>query len=170
MGVGGIPTDLSTILRTFRDKLIDDGVFTDSTCWLSATPDVLKYPPSDRFIVVSPGDQNFEQPIIAGTGNRALAVDGTVNLTFRSRLNLDELPRSDVYLTDDSLGLLPGINCIIASLSMYMPKDSEGNSIFSEPARPVRIYPPELERGNEQGWGKVQLSWEVRWNQQVTCP
>src|SRR5579884_2855511 len=123
-------TDLATILAAARDKLVADGVFAASACFLTLNPDDLRFPPSDQFAAVCPGPQRINTGVYVGGGRDIVVVEGQLTVSLWCRLALDQQPRDDSYLTDATLGALRRWRCVVNSLLLYQPLDGGGNQLL----------------------------------------
>lgn len=158
---------MSGILVAVRDKLINDGLFPASACYISLTPDVNLYPPTDQFAVVSPGTQTPDPGVVMGGGNITMLFVGEVIVTLWSRLATDEIQRDETYLTDASLGAVAAITCMLTSLQLYMPENQDGSWMLSEPMRLTAMDAPE--RVQNVQWGKTSMLFEMQWLQRLEC-
>lgn len=168
MGVP-ISTNLQTLLTFMRNKLVSDGVFDTSLCYLGLYPQHLDSETADIFCVITPGRQVAEQPQLTGEGNYMLFFeDGEVIISIWARLNLDAGDRGDAYLTDPSLGILPKVELVYQSLNMYQPATGP-NQLVAEPIRLLSI--DKFERITEvPGWGRGVMTWSISWQAQINVP
>jgi len=167
-----VPSDLTTILLALQNKLITDGIFRDTACWLSLTPelgqDQLGKMPAESVALIYPMAMPIEQPVVTGGGNETMLVDeGAVQLILYSRIVLDQTLRSTDLLTKPTIGLLSLLKCCIASWSMFDPTREDGNLILSEPLRPRQIDAPSL---TPAGWGRLSSTWRLSFTQEISCP
>jgi hypothetical protein len=160
-----INSTLDVLLAAVRDKLVSDGVFTN--CFLSLSPITLKNPPGDQYAIVTPGEQEIDQPVLTGSGRDVLFIKGHVDVTIWNRLFLDESLRDTAYLTDSSLGALKKVQCVINSLTMFDPQDSTPNYLLAEPMRPLRVRVPD--KVTVPGWGYVIVPFEMAWTATLAC-
>lgn len=157
-------TTLATVLQTVQNKLIDDELFADNSCFLSLAPDASLYPPSDHFCAIAPGRQVADAPLVVGVG---FAFVGQITVAIWNRLALDQVPRADSYLTDASLGLLNKLQDVLTSLQMFMPQDSNG-LLLTEPMRLLDIDVPR--KTGLPDWGVVVSNWEVKYLNDLSSP
>jgi hypothetical protein len=162
-----LETNLPDILAQIKEKLLEDGVVNDSEVYLSISPVVQDFPPSDQFVMLTIGRQPVDQGIVTGGGDGAqLGFIGQVNVTLFTRLALDETPRADDMLTQSSLGAFAKQQCIIASLHLFFPEDDNGNFYLQEPMRLIEIQEPTKPK---QGWCGLPSIWECQYIQAVSC-
>jgi hypothetical protein len=162
-----IPSDLGSILLATKNQLVATGVATSSSVYLGLTPDIPKTPPSDQFFVIVPSAQVVDQGVVTGGGNDTMFLDGEMYIWLWSRLNTDEPPRSDNWLTDSSLGALTALRNMIVSLQLWQPVDVNGNGLVYVPFKLLSI-----EQGKRlsdprntlpPGWGNMVTRWRFRW-------
>lgn len=160
-----VNTDIATILEAVQQKVIDDGIF--DAVYISLQPQPLKYPPSDQYVIITPGRQPLDQGSTAGGGRDYNFVKGDLVLTIWSRLILDEVPRDNSYLTNVSLGALRKLKCCINSFQMFDPTNLNEDYILGEPMRFKAIEVPE--KTGIPGWGYCAGVWEMNYTLDLSC-
>jgi hypothetical protein len=166
-----IQTTLDVILSAVKAKLIAANVASASCVYLSLTPDFATMPlvpPGDQLLILVPGRQTVFQGAVRGGGNDALLFDNAIlDIWLYCRLNTDENPRSDNWLTDPTLGAIPTMNTLIRTLQLWQPVDVNNNGLTYEPMRLLQIEQGRRlggKAGTEApGWASIVSSWQFRW-------
>lgn len=111
------------ILLAVVARLIDQvGGFNAATCYLSLNPDALPMPnPGTIICVVAPTSGAFDEAMFEGGGiEQTNSVSGII-VKIHSPVQLDEVHRDAVFLTDESLGLIGKVRLIIKALADWSP-------------------------------------------------
>lgn len=169
------PTSFTNVLLGIKQQLISTGVFSATTVYLGLNPDIdIPEPmPSDQFAVIVPSVQTPDLGVVAGGGNTALFLTGSISILFFSRLNTDEKPRADLWLTSATLGALGTLDSAIRSLQLFVPTNVKGQNLLIDPMRLVTISQPERVKSKlveTPGWGRIKTDWKIYWWQAVNVP
>jgi hypothetical protein len=166
-----VPSDLSTILQAMQQKLVNDGLFASTMCWLSLidqlSPEQFPSSGGKTFALICPKAMLMVDAPFTGGGNLTMAMEGTVSLIIYSQLNLDQPLRANDLLTKKTLGLLALMKGCINSWSQFDPLREDDNRIMREPLRlnqtgTLSIVPP--------GWGRYPSDWRVSFTQEISYP
>lgn len=161
-----VPSILTDILVAIRNKLVTDGLFTPSTCFLSLTPDILKAPPNDQLCVLTPTEFRVDQPCVVGGGNDLMFWLGEFMVTLWVRLATDRQMQDTLWITDRTLGALKLHDKLFESLQLYDPTNPAGNFYMGEPMRLLRVNTGL--KTNLPGWGMITSHWELHFTQNLT--
>lgn len=158
-----MPTALNTtfdlILQSAKTKLINDNVFTSANCFIAVNKDVNVFPPG-TYCVLSPGYQQVDQPLRAGSGRLVTLIHAEMHTTLWKSINLDQNPRDEVWLTDMSIGMIQLQNAAVNSLELYQPLDTQGNwlSPIGFQLKDVQTY--ECDKG-KINWCSIKSRWNI---------
>lgn len=164
------PTDLTSILLAAKQRLIDASVFGTNAVYLGLSPEIqIPFPmPAQQFAVLVPSTQSADQPVVTGGGNAALFLDGLLDCYLYSRLQTDEIPRSDNWLTDQTLGALTTLRQIVNAFQLWSPVDTNNHMLVYTPfklqtieqGRRIMASPKMPEA---PGWGSMVSRWKFKW-------
>ncbi len=174
----GIPTDLTTILSALTTTLTSSPFALPSTALpfdvsqilptLARDDDIERMPMKDIFLAVRPGRFPIDRAEQTGGGRLNLAVDGTLDFLFYSRLWLGEINNDLQALTQSSYGVLANWKAILAVMEQWTPLDlSSGDCILREPGRIISfdIVP---RRTNRKGWTRLDGSFSIKFKQALS--
>lgn len=157
------PTTQIAILNAIRDHLIDQGLFTTSTCWIGVDPiGTDNAPNGDQFLIISPGSKVVDQPAAAGSGVEVDMQIETIELQVFHRLALDQLNRRTLWASSRAYGAYLYARNVANAVHVCDLMDRSGTTISAEPIRVLQISPPRM-ANMLSGWGNVTISLEVRY-------
>ena len=98
-----------------------------------------------------------------------LAVDGTLELLFFSRLWLGPTNNDAQALINASYGVLANWKAILNALEQFAPLDPNGSGdcILRQPMR-VEQFDVVPRRTSKRGWTRLDSSWEIKFVQGLT--
>lgn len=139
-------TQLAGQVRTNRGTIPADLVFAS----LAPEESFLSQPPGQRFVVVSPGNFQVDEPLWAGAGRNAMGVNGRFRLSLYRQYSTDQELRSDKELADATIGLIPLFAKVVNALHCYEAPDGTGWSFLREPMRceMFDFRPKRIEKSN----------------------
>lgn len=125
------------ILLAVVDRLISQvGGLDEANCYLSLNPDVLPMPnPGDFVCVVAPTSGMFSDSMFEGGGVEQTTSDSGIIVKIHSPVQLDEVHRDAVFLTDATLGLIAKVRSTLKALSDWSP-GSVGSELTRDPLIP----------------------------------
>jgi len=161
-------SNLSECLKAVRNQLLADGVFNDSTCYISITPDLNTYPASYQLAVITPGSVIVNDGWVTGGGDDAMLCSAQIIVTLWSSYAVDRVEQHGAFLTDPSNGAITKIQCIIASLQLLFPKQDNGDWVFVVPLKlqSVERFKPARQK---VGWGSTALIFDAEFLQRTSC-
>ena len=156
------------VLTTIKDKLIEDGVFNSTTCYLRIKKQqpIVEVPGGDFECSIDFLSEVLDQGIAYGSGNDVLMMVTNVITTIRWINAQDEMSRSTSILTDANYGALRKFQYMMKSLELYDPIQDETDPIFSQPMR--LVYKGEITKEEDAPqWLNFPLVWEVKYTMDI---
>ena len=146
------------ILLAVVDRLISQvGGLNAANCYLSLNPDALPMPnPGDFICVVAPTSGAFSDSMFEGGGQEQTTSDSGVIVKIHSPVQLDEVHRDAVFLTDATLGLIENVRLTIKALADWSPGTS-GNELTRDPLIPSDF----AFTRNGRGLGACELTFKL---------
>ncbi len=175
----GVPTDLTTILNAITTALTSSPFALPSTGQpfapaqvlptLARDQDLEAMPMKDIFLAIRPSRFPIDRQDRAGGGRQLLAVDGSLELLFFSRLWLGPINNDAQALIDASYGVLANWKAILNALEQFAPLDpaGSGDSILRQPMR-VEQFDVVPRRTNKRGWTRLDSTWEIKFVQALS--
>lgn len=111
-------------------------------------------------------DMGFEH----GSGRTCIIVRRPLVVTLRTRYQVDPSDIQNAWFLDPNYGHIAKEECLFNGLVNWIPLDSSGNWLTSEPLHPMPT-PPEvmMEKPKGKGWGESHMTFELVY-QAVTNP
>lgn len=134
-----IPTNHADVLTAVVARLRSELVLSESTCFLSNTPEPVETVNHDFFITVSPADGDFDGPTFEGAAENCLIEHAVTSVTIFVRKFMDRAEHVTAMLTD-ATGVLNRKRQVLKALAGHDLKDSGGHSLlvaFVEPTKPM---------------------------------
>ena len=166
-----IASDMETVLKLVKAKLVDDGLIDPSRIFASLQPDeeTAARAMADRFIKIFIEDFDIFQGGVTGGGDDLLVFEGTWIISLWGRSTLDPADWSDDnWLLDPVQGMLARFHDMLKALQLYDPQDAEGNYVLVEPMRLATTGHRLRKPKPVATWGRLSAPFEVKILQEFT--
>lgn len=151
---------INNVLTAIQDKLVTDGIFSESECFLSLEPFKIEYL-GGVYCAITPGSINIDQGFVEGAGIYGGLITMKINIRLWSQNALDDSSRDTLALTQNTLGIYSRLSALINSLQMFAYCGESGIGNFAEPMRLLDIDKATRDTTRPE-WLYIDSSWEVR--------
>ena len=161
---------LGRILVGIKNRLIDRGIYTPSTCKLALRMNVPQHSVGRDYAIILPLMQTHDQNSKAGQGRDSPIVIGRINVYGRHQNAQDQSYYDDIWMAveDGDGGFLGELAEIEDALDLWNPSLAElgaGSATypaFLEPMRAVFANEPRKDYGAPE-WGEGMVEIEVQY-------
>lgn len=169
---GIVPIRPADLLGRLEKYLKSYGILPADSVFLSVVPDELhlRFPPSDRFLVLFPSNFPVWQSVVSGTGREQTGFDTQLQVSILTRLSTDQELRSSTVMTNYSLGLAGLIGKTMGALQMWTAP-TDANPDVSYLREPMRIQPGFVVQPREYKqslWSVARSTWEMKFTAALT--
>ena len=122
---------------------------------------------ADQDLVLRLGGWSPDRGWFVGGGRSSLRLVERFEVQLRTRLALDPAGSAYVWLTDTTLGHLQLRNLVLDALVEFLPADTSGNVLVTDPLALVPAPKPRTDArgGQPVSWGSETLTFEVAYLQ-----
>jgi len=161
-----VQANLELTLKLLQAALMKYVGLPPERCYFVALDDPHPaHPQAEQYVTLALGSMRVKQSVIRGAGRSDARCVQDVRITGWCRVALDEAGKADVFLLDSKRGIIAFRRAIINAILTLVPVDATQNVL----ALPVRV------RGSigagqspdDPEWGKVELTAEVEWEEDI---
>lgn len=159
-----IASNMQTVLKLVKAKLVDDAIVDPTRCFVSLQSDeeTAGRAMADKFVKIFLEDFDINQGDVVGGGNELLVLEGVWLIGLWWRANLDVDFADDNYLLDPVNGMLAKFDDLVESLQLYDPQDAQGNFVLVEPMRLATTGHRLRKPKPIASWGVLRAPFEVK--------
>jgi hypothetical protein len=151
---------ITNALLAIPQKLVTDGIFSDSECFLSLEPHKIEYM-GGIYCAITPGAISIDQGFVEGAGIYGGLITMHVDIRLWAQNALDDSTRDTLALTQNTLGIYSRLSALIDSLQMFAHCQEDGIGNFAEPMRLLDIAKAARDVTRPE-WLYIDSAWEVR--------
>jgi hypothetical protein len=158
---------LEAIVDRLRTKIPE---FTEGTCFVSLLPIPVPAPAGDLGAIVSPGGGSFDTEMeVLGPHDPAdttVVEDATFNITLYTRIQTDQVGRSDDIVQSRGLGLLEMKRRVLRALLVDWEPEKGSNQLLRDMLHPVSAGDPDYDETAR--WGSMSLTFGTLFDWDLT--
>lgn len=151
---------IQEIINTLIEKLVDDevlGLTADHKMLLIARDDI-QHTYGDHDILIRPRSQTPEESK-SGGGHYGGVTVKVIEVTVRARKVVDDAADNEKWLEM----IFAYENQILDSLDLFYPEATNQDILTTEPIRHLKVSDESKDKGDNTGWGRVVIPFEVKY-------
>lgn len=136
---------------------------------LARDDDHLMFPPSDRFIAVTPTAFPVDAPGVSGGGRLTTGFNGRFRTALFCRIASDQELRDGRLLRDRVGGALAVQLLVLGALQQFQPLNSDGECLLREPMRVEGwdVQPKSPKQGTP--WAVIASTWSLKFTSRIAA-